>query len=73
MATARVHRTRFSQSLVMPSDFSLDEEEFTIRREGRKLILEPIEITQDPETAREDDGAWDIFHPSIQIKKVEPD
>jgi antitoxin VapB len=42
MATAKVFWSGRSQAVRLPKEFRLDSDEVRIRREGKKIILEPI-------------------------------
>lgn len=42
MATAKVFWSGRSQAVRLPKEFRVDADEVRIRREGKKIILEPI-------------------------------
>ena len=44
---ARVFWSGRSQAVRLPKAFRLDTKEVTIRRDGEKLVLEPVEIMRD--------------------------
>jgi antitoxin VapB len=56
-STAKLFKNGRSQAVRLPRDFRLKGTEVKIRKEGEKVILEPIEKTKWP------DGFWDIFKP----------
>lgn len=57
MTTAKIFWSGHSQAVRLPKKFRFDEEtrEVEIRREGAKLILEPLETERWPESF------WDAF------------
>jgi antitoxin VapB len=67
-STAKLFRNGRSQAVRLPKDFRLKGTEVKIRKEGEKVILEPIEKTRWP------DGFWDIFKsdPEFEIPKAMP-
>ena len=67
-ATAKLFKNGRSQAVRLPRDFRLKGTEVKIRKEGEKVILEPIEKTKWP------DGFWDIFKPDpgFEIPKPMP-
>ena len=42
MATAKLFRNGRSQAVRLPKEFRFEGEEVSIRREGRRVILEPL-------------------------------
>jgi antitoxin VapB len=67
-ATAKLFKNGRSQAVRLPRDFRLKGTEVKIRKEGERVILEPIEKTKWP------DGFWDIFKPDpgFEIPKPMP-
>ena len=67
-STAKLFKNGRSQAVRLPKDFRLKGTEVKIRKEGEKVILEPIEKTKWP------DGFWDIFRadPQFEIPKPMP-
>ena len=67
-STAKLFKNGRSQAVRLPRDFRLKGTEVKIRKEGEKVILEPIEKTKWP------DGFWDIFKPDpgFEIPKPMP-
>jgi antitoxin VapB len=61
-STAKLFKNGRSQAVRLPRDFRLKGTEVKIRKEGEKVILEPIEKTKWPE------GFWDIFKPDPGFK-----
>lgn len=55
-----------SQAVRLPKEFRFSGNEVRIRKEGEKVILEPIERYQWPE------GFWDIFTPDPDFEIQEP-
>jgi len=55
--TAKIFMNGRSQAVRLPKEFRLKGSEVRIRKEGQKVILEPLEKTQWPR------GFWDIFKP----------
>jgi virulence-associated protein VagC len=45
--TARVFRTGNSQAVRLPKEMRFSTSEVTVHREGRRLVLEPLEIERD--------------------------
>ena len=56
-STAKLFKNGRSQAVRLPRDFRLKGNEVKIRKEGEKLILEPIEKAKWP------NGFWEIFKP----------
>jgi antitoxin VapB len=65
-ATAKIFKNGRSQAVRLPKEFRLKGSEVSIRKEGEKVILEPLENTQWPE------GFWDIFTPDPDFEIPEP-
>jgi antitoxin VapB len=67
-ARAKIFKNGRSQAVRLPKAFRLKGTEVSIRKEGEKVILEPLEDTQWPE------GFWDIFtlDPDFEIPKPLP-
>lgn len=55
--TAKLFINGRSQAVRLPKEFRFKGKEVKIRKEGRKVILEPSETADWP------DGFWDIFTP----------
>jgi antitoxin VapB len=54
-STAKVFQNGRSQAVRLPKAFRLKGDEVKIRKEGDKVILEPLEKSRWPE------GFWDLF------------
>lgn len=65
-STAKLFKNGRSQAVRLPKDFRLKGTEVKIRKEGEKVILEPIEKTKWP------DGFWDIFRPDPAFELPKP-
>lgn len=67
-STAKIFKNGRSQAVRLPKEFRLKGAEVKIRKEGEKVILEPIEKVNWP------DGFWDIFiaDPEFEIPKSMP-
>jgi len=65
-ATAKIFKNGRSQAVRLPKDFRIKGTEVSIRKEGEKIILEPLEKTQWPE------GFWDIFTPDLDFQIPKP-
>ena len=67
-STAKLFKNGRSQAVRLPKAFRLKGNEVKIRKEGVKVVLEPIEKDQWP------DGFWDIFKPDpeFEIPKAMP-
>jgi antitoxin VapB len=55
METAKLFQNGRSQAVRLPKDFRFKGSEVKIRREGKKVILEPLDGQEWPE------GFWDLF------------
>ena len=53
--TAKIFKNGRSQAVRLPKEFRFAGTEVKIRKEGKKVILEPLEKTEWP------DGFWNIF------------
>jgi antitoxin VapB len=65
-STAKLFKNGRSQAVRLPKDFRFKGTEVKIRKEGEKVILEPIEKSQWP------DGFWDTFNPDPGFEIPEP-
>ena len=67
-ATAKLFTNGRSQAVRLPKEFRFKGTEVKIRKEGRKVILEPSEDSDWPA------GFWDIFtpDPEFEIPKALP-
>lgn len=65
-ARAKIFKNGRSQAVRLPKAFRLKGTEVLIRKEGEKVILEPLEQTQWPE------GFWDIFTPDPDFEISKP-
>lgn len=63
---AKLFKNGRSQAVRLPKDFRFKGTEVKIRKEGEKVILEPIEKSQWP------DGFWDMFNPDPGFEIPEP-
>ena len=65
-STAKLFKNGSSQAVRLPKEFRFRGTEVKIRKEGEKIILEPIEKTNWP------DGFWDIFKPDPEFEIPKP-
>lgn len=65
-ATAKIFKNGRSQAVRLPKPFRFDSKEVKIRKEGDKVILEPMENEQWP------DGFWNRFTADPNFKIPEP-
>jgi antitoxin VapB len=65
-STAKLFKNGRSQAVRLPKEFRLRGAEVKIRKEGEKVILEPIEKAKWP------DGFWDIFKPDPEFEITRP-
>jgi antitoxin VapB len=65
-ALAKIFKNGRSQAIRLPKEFRFKGTEVKIRKEGSKVILEPVERTQWP------DGFWDIFTPDPDFETPNP-
>lgn len=63
---AKLFKNGRSQAVRLPKAFRFEGTEVRIRKQGEKVILEPIKKTQWP------DGFWDIFTPDPQFDTPKP-
>ena len=64
--TAKLFKNGRSQAVRLPKAFRLEGTEVKIRKEGEKVILEPVEKTKWPA------GFWDIFKPDPEFEIPKP-
>lgn len=64
--TAKLFQNGRSQVVRLPKAFRFKGSEVRIRKEGDKVILEPLEKTAWP------DGFWDLFDPDPNFEIPEP-
>ena len=64
--TAKIFKNGRSQAVRLPKEFRLKGNEVSIRKEGEKIILEPLEKTQWAE------GFWEIFTPDPDFEIPKP-
>jgi len=60
--TAKLFINGRSQAVRLPKEFRFKGTEVKIRKEGRKVILEPSEVSDWPA------GFWDIFTPDPEFE-----
>lgn len=65
-SSAKIFKNGRSQAVRLPKAFRLKGSEVSVRREGEKIILEPMEKTEWPE------GFWDLFKPDPDFQIPEP-
>ncbi|MBW2043229.1 MAG: AbrB/MazE/SpoVT family DNA-binding domain-containing protein [Deltaproteobacteria bacterium] len=65
-STAKVFQNGRSQAVRLPKAFRVRGKEVKIRKEGEKIILEPLETADWPE------GFWDDFSSDPDFKTPEP-
>ena len=65
---ARLFKNGRSQAVRLPKDFRFDGDKVKIRKEGKRVILEPLERSEWPE------NFWKIFtpDPAFEIPKPLP-
>ena len=63
---AKLFKNGRSQAVRLPKAFRFEGTEVRIRKQGEKVILEPIKKTQWP------DNFWDIFTPDSQFDTPKP-
>jgi antitoxin VapB len=63
--TAKLFTNGRSQAVRLPKEFRFKGTEVKIRKEGRKVILEPSETSDWPA------GFWDIFTPDPEVESPE--
>ncbi len=64
--TAKIFKNGRSQAVRLPKPFRFEGERVRIRKEGKKVILEPIERTEWP------DGFWQKFTSDPDFETPEP-
>ena len=65
-AIAKLFKNGRSQAVRLPKAFRFEGSQVKIRREGRKVILEPVEKTDWP------DGFWSVFTDDPDFDTPEP-
>jgi len=65
-STAKLFKNGRSQAVRLPKEFRLRGTEVKIRKEGEKVILEPIEKAKWP------DGFWNLFRPDLAFEIPKP-
>ena len=65
-STAKIFKNGRSQAVRLPKAFRFKGSEVKIRKEGEKVILEPLERDHWPE------GFWDDFTPDPEFRTPEP-
>ena len=60
--TAKLFKNGRSQAVRLPKEFRFKGTEVKIRKEGSKVILEQLEISEWPA------GFWDIFTPDLNFE-----
>lgn len=64
-STAKLFMNGRSQAVRLPKEFRMKGTEVKIRKEGQKIILEPLARTQWPK------GFWDFFSPDPDFEVPE--
>lgn len=67
MNTAKVFQTGNSQAIRLPAEFRLDAKEVLISRQGKKLIIEPVEPNFD-----QLESILDRFSADLKIERNQP-
>jgi virulence-associated protein VagC len=65
-SVAKLFKNGRSQAVRLPKEFRFKGSEVRIRKQGEKVILEPMKNSKWP------DGFWDIFTPDPQFETPEP-
>ena len=65
-SVAKIFMNGRSQAVRLPKAFRFEGSEVRIRKQGEKVILEPIKKTTWP------DGFWDVFTSDPQFETPEP-
>jgi len=65
-AVAKLFKNGRSQAVRLPKQFRFEGSEVKIRKEGKKVILEPLGIDTWP------DGFWDIFTLDREFEVANP-
>ena len=63
---AKIFKNGRSQAVRLPKEFRFEGTEVRIRKQGEKVILEPVKKSKWP------DGFWDIFAPDPQFDTPSP-
>ena len=63
---AKIFKNGRSQAVRLPKEFRFEGTEVRIRKQGEKVILEPVKKSKWP------DGFWDIFTPDPQFDTPSP-
>ena len=63
---AKLFKNGRSQAVRLPKEFRFEGTEVRIRKQGDKVILEPVKRSKWP------DGFWDIFPPDPQFEIPNP-
>lgn len=63
---AKIFKNGRSQAVRLPKAFRFEGETVKIKKEGRRVILEPLENTEWPE------GYWEIFTVDPEFEVPEP-
>lgn len=65
-STAKIFRNGRSQAVRLPKAFRFKGDKVIIKKEGEKIILEPLPMERWP------NGFWDGFKPDPDFKTPEP-
>jgi antitoxin VapB len=65
-SVAKLFMNGRSQAVRLPKEFRFEGSEVRIRKQGEKVILEPIKKTKWP------DGFWDVFTQDLEFETPEP-
>jgi antitoxin VapB len=65
-SVAKLFQNGRSQAVRLPKEFRFEGTEVRIRKQGEKVILEPVKKSKWP------DGFWDIFTRDDQFETPEP-
>jgi len=65
-SVAKLFNNGRSQAVRLPKEFRFKGNEVRIRKQGEKVILEPLRDAKWP------DGFWDIFNQDSQFETPEP-
>ena len=66
VSTAKLFKNGRSQAVRLPKEFRFKGNQVKIRKEGDKIILEPMDKVQWP------DGFWDLFTPDPDFEIPKP-
>jgi antitoxin VapB len=64
--TAKIFKNGRSQAVRLPKEFRFEGDVVKIRKDGKKVVLEPLEKAQWPK------GFWEIFTPDPDFKTPRP-